>query len=66
MVDKFDFLVNDKKLKTINMGTGTANADITKSNYILPRYLGLHLSNLCNLECIMCGGRWSSLIRKNF
>lgn len=58
MVNKFDFLVNDKKQKTINI-------DVTKSDHILPRYLGLHLSNLCNLECIMCGGTWSSLIRKN-
>lgn len=63
-VTKFDFLVNNEKTKNINYGLGSGN-DIIKNNLILPRSLGLHLSNLCNLECIMCGGRWSSLIRKN-
>jgi MoaA/NifB/PqqE/SkfB family radical SAM enzyme len=30
-----------------------------------PAMLEFELSNTCNLECIMCGGEWSSAIRKN-
>ncbi len=30
-----------------------------------PRILEFELSNLCNLECIMCNGHFSSAIRKN-
>lgn len=30
-----------------------------------PKVLEFELSNVCNLECIMCGGKWSSSIRKN-
>ncbi len=28
-----------------------------------PRVLEFEISNLCNLECVMCDGRWSSSIR---
>ena len=31
----------------------------------LPLVFEFELSNTCNLECIMCGGHWSSAIRKN-
>lgn len=30
-----------------------------------PRVLEMEISNVCNYECIMCGGKWSSSIRKN-
>lgn len=30
-----------------------------------PVMFEFELSNSCNLECIMCGGKWSSAIRKN-
>ena len=31
----------------------------------MPRQLEFSLTNTCNLECVMCGGNWSSLIRRN-
>lgn len=34
-------------------------------NYTYPRVMEFELHNACNYECIMCGGKWSSLIRKN-
>ncbi|GIV33329.1 MAG: hypothetical protein KatS3mg031_0864 [Chitinophagales bacterium] len=30
-----------------------------------PVVFEFEISNTCNLECIMCGGKWSSAIRKN-
>ena len=30
-----------------------------------PLVFEFEISNSCNLECIMCGGKWSSAIRKN-
>jgi len=30
-----------------------------------PTLFEFEISNTCNLECIMCGGHWSSAIRKN-
>ena len=32
---------------------------------LYPTVFEFELSNTCNLECIMCGGKWSSAIRKN-
>ena len=32
---------------------------------LLPTVLEFEISNVCNYECIMCGGKWSSSIRKN-
>lgn len=32
---------------------------------LVPRVFEFELNNTCNLECIMCGGMWSSSIRKN-
>ena len=32
---------------------------------LMPVMFEFELSNHCNLECIMCGGKWSSAIRKN-
>jgi MoaA/NifB/PqqE/SkfB family radical SAM enzyme len=32
---------------------------------MLPTVLEFEISNVCNYECIMCGGKWSSSIRKN-
>lgn len=34
-------------------------------NVPYPVMLEFEISNQCNLECIMCGGKWSSAIRKN-
>ena len=31
----------------------------------MPTVFEFELDNTCNLECIMCGGQWSSAIRKN-
>lgn len=31
----------------------------------MPKCFVFEISNTCNLECIMCGGKWSSAIRKN-
>lgn len=31
----------------------------------MPKLMEFELSNLCNLECVMCSGHFSSLIRKN-
>jgi MoaA/NifB/PqqE/SkfB family radical SAM enzyme len=61
-VNKFDYLVNSDWLKHNKL---INNLDISNSENILPRSIGLHLSNVCNLECIMCGGAWSSQVRKN-
>ena len=36
-----------------------------KPNGLMPVMFEFELSNHCNLECIMCGGKWSSAIRKN-
>jgi MoaA/NifB/PqqE/SkfB family radical SAM enzyme len=38
---------------------------IVSSPALLPVMFEFELSNTCNLECIMCGGHWSSAIRKN-
>jgi radical SAM protein with 4Fe4S-binding SPASM domain len=39
--------------------------DFPKNNIRFPVFLEFELHNTCNLECIMCGGDFSSLIRKN-
>ncbi len=36
-----------------------------KLNSIFPVMLEFEMSSICNYECIMCGGDWSSSIRKN-
>ena len=36
-----------------------------KEESFMPAVFEFELSNTCNLECIMCGGHWSSAIRKN-
>ncbi|MDD4236133.1 MAG: radical SAM protein [Bacteroidales bacterium] len=41
------------------------NMRIPKFQKIKPRVIEMALSNNCNLECIMCNGRYSSAIRKN-
>jgi len=41
------------------------NIRIPKFQKIKPRVIEMALSNNCNLECIMCNGRYSSAIRKN-
>jgi MoaA/NifB/PqqE/SkfB family radical SAM enzyme len=35
----------------------------TKSHHELPVALEFEISNTCTLECVMCGGHWSSTIR---
>lgn len=37
----------------------------TSGEFYMPTLFEFELSNTCNLECIMCGGKWSSAIRKN-
>ncbi len=37
----------------------------TRSKLPAPTVFEFEISNTCNLECIMCGGKWSSAIRKN-
>lgn len=36
-----------------------------KRSYDFPLDITFEISNVCNLECVMCGGDFSSLIRKN-
>lgn len=36
-----------------------------RTNAEKPVMFEFEISNHCNLECIMCGGKWSSAIRKN-
>jgi MoaA/NifB/PqqE/SkfB family radical SAM enzyme len=35
------------------------------SHNVMPLMMELEISTICNYECIMCGGKWSSSIRKN-
>lgn len=44
---------------------GGRNADISTIKVDYPTHLSFELTNICNLECIMCSGRFSNLIRKN-
>jgi len=39
--------------------------DFPETNRRFPVFMEFELSNVCNLECMMCGGNFSSLIRKN-
>jgi MoaA/NifB/PqqE/SkfB family radical SAM enzyme len=39
--------------------------DASKGKPALPKVLELEISNVCNLECSMCNGYFSSTIRKN-
>jgi len=39
--------------------------DHSYQNTVLPKIMEFEMSSLCNYECIMCGGKWSSSIRKN-
>jgi sulfatase maturation enzyme AslB (radical SAM superfamily) len=44
---------------------GTQPADATAQQIAYPRSLEFELSTVCNLECVMCFGEFSSSIRKN-
>jgi len=53
-------------LKKAPRSTGILNRLLDRKRPDLtPVMLEFELSNHCNLECIMCGGKWSSAIRKN-
>lgn len=41
------------------------DSKLIPTNNILPAILEFEMSSICNYECIMCGGDWSSSIRKN-
>lgn len=41
------------------------DTDYAQQQNILPSMIELEISTICNYECIMCGGKWSSSIRKN-
>ncbi len=47
--------------------TQVKNFLLSRKSSILPApaVFEFELSNTCNLECIMCGGKWSSAIRNN-
>lgn len=42
-----------------------SSSDSTGIEKDYPTRLSFELANICNLECIMCSGRFSNLIRKN-
>ncbi|HNQ67643.1 MAG TPA: radical SAM protein [Bacteroidales bacterium] len=56
--------------ETLNMGL-EHSAGINKYDYIIPSKkkipvsMEFQLDNICNLECVMCSGEYSSQIRKN-
>lgn len=39
--------------------------DTEGSQPLFPTVMEFEISSICNYECIMCGGKWSSSIRKN-
>jgi MoaA/NifB/PqqE/SkfB family radical SAM enzyme len=39
--------------------------DVQLDTNIMPVMMEIEISTICNYECIMCGGKWSSSIRKN-
>lgn len=45
-------------------GNSKLTVDLPKKE-LFPTIFEFELNNTCNLECIMCGGKWSSAIRKN-
>jgi len=71
-IDNFDFTKGCTKcFKQIKAGNyensllaAFHNKEMT-SNNIFPLMLEFEMSSICNYECIMCGGDWSSAIRKN-
>ena len=51
---------NDFNSKNVRNAPGTSWDDMR-----MPKRMEFELSNVCNLECVMCSGHFSSLIRKN-
>jgi len=41
------------------------SAGLVSQSKVFPEILEFELSNICNLECVMCGGMHSHLIRRN-
>lgn len=57
--ERLDILIPDN----VNKAMFKAVPQLYKHNY--PTMFTFQLSDVCNYECIMCGGGWSSSIRKN-
>ncbi len=71
-IDNFEFnkwcsiCENDLKNKNFEAFKGKYYSNtISKVNKNFPTHMEFELTNKCNLECIMCNGDWSHLIRKN-
>lgn len=79
--DKLKTLRNQLQNLNFNYGCDLCKHQIINNNYensllkkfevfqnsvdIYPINFEFEFSNICNYECIMCGGKWSSSIRKN-
>jgi MoaA/NifB/PqqE/SkfB family radical SAM enzyme len=71
-LDNFNFLNGCSVCKTNIENNNYENSLIKKFdghsegvNFIFPTNFEFEFGNICNLECIMCGGKWSSSIRQN-
>ena len=70
---KFDFSDGCRKCHMLIQSNNIAGALFTKfdkfdgviSNSNMPVNFEFEFGTICNYECIMCGGKWSSSIRKN-
>ncbi len=61
--DYYSFLENSLNGKTSWFNRLFKNG--VSDKLLPPTVFEFEISNTCNLECIMCGGKWSSAIRKN-
>jgi len=59
-----ELTLNEKKNQWWRYKSQNKLANRIEKN-LLPVVFEFEISNNCNLECIMCGGNWSSAIRKN-
>ncbi|MDD3877284.1 MAG: twitch domain-containing radical SAM protein [Bacteroidales bacterium] len=57
------FQLETKRYRSLPSALAEEFANST--SYAYPRIIEFELSNVCNLECVMCSGRVSSAIRKN-
>jgi MoaA/NifB/PqqE/SkfB family radical SAM enzyme len=56
---------NYSGLRAIAFDEYAAPMETDVPNLLMPRVIEFEISNICNLECIMCNGYFSSSIRKN-
>ncbi|MCF8463390.1 MAG: radical SAM protein [Flavobacteriales bacterium] len=68
--DDYVPLIKDQQVKPENNGLlssilGSFYRKKEEKPNQAPLVFEFEISNHCNLECIMCGGKWSSAIRKN-